>query len=1024
MRKPVRLFISSVPEDAALRAELEVHLRPFERSGLIQVWHDDRGVAGGEPAAEARAQIEAAEVVVLLVSPAFLASDRHFDEEAARALARRAAGEVVVVPVPVRPCDWGWTEFGKLAPLPAGGRPVEGWTVRDEAWTEVVHGLRAVVEGVMSRRAAPGGRSALAAGLPPAELCIGRSPEVEAIVAALVREPPGRVLLLGAAGVGKSTVSLAVLHRPEVVARFRERRFFARLDAAPDAESAALALAGALRVISGPDLWQRALSVLAAGPAVLVLDNLETPWDGDDQSGTEALLAELAAVPGLSLVASVRGAGRPGRVTWSSPVELRPLQRAEAESVFCAIAGEEHRGKPALSALLPLMEGIPLAITLLAHAAHGNDLVNLKEEWEARRTEVLEREGGARNRLRSWKTSLELSFRSPRMTAGARRLLAVIAVLPDGVAQQDLAAVLPAAGPAAARALAQVGLAYFEGGRLKMLSPVREYVEAAHPPAAEDLGRAMDHYGELALRFGPVPGRRGGTEAAARLAPETANLDAVIRRGLDGGEATRWIDIAVALTDFARFSGHMAPSPLGRALEVAQRTGERRREAQCAERLGDIALNRSQHGEARARYQEALPLYRQVGSVHGEANCIQRLGDIALSRSQHDEARARYQEALPLYRQVGSVHGEASCMLRLGGIALERSQHDEARARYQEALPLYRQVGSVLGEANCILRLGDIALSRSQHDEARARYQEVLPLYRQVGSVHGEANCILRLGDLALERSQHDEASARYQEALPLYRRVGSVRGEANCIKSLGDIALSRSQHDEARARYQEALPLYRQVGSVHGEASCIKSLGDIALSRSQHDEARARYEEALPLYRQVGSMRDEADCIKRFGDIALERSQHDEARARYQHALPLYRQVGAVVGEADCIKRFGDIALERSHHDEARARYEEALPLYRQVGSVRGEADCIKRLGEIAQAHSAASTARARYEEALALYQRIPEPCSIGRTHHRLATIAPDSAIRRRHVEAARTAWQSIDRNDLIARLDQDFRS
>ncbi|WP_437978589.1 tetratricopeptide repeat protein [Sorangium sp. So ce295] len=137
-----------------------------------------------------------------------------------------------------------------------------------------------------------------------------------------------------------------------------------------------------------------------------------------------------------------------------------------------------------------------------------------------------------------------------------------------------------------------------------------------------------------------------------------------------------------------------------------------------------------------------------------------------------------------------------------------------------------------------------------------------------------------------------------------------------------------------------------------------------------------------------------------------------------------LYRQVGSVHGEASCIKSLGDIALSRSQHDEARARYQEALPLYRQVGSVRGEADCIKRLGEIAQAHSAASTARARYEEALALYQRIPEPCSIGRTHHRLATIAPDSAIRRRHVEAARTAWQSIDRNDLIARLDQDFRS
>ncbi|MEA1675173.1 tetratricopeptide repeat protein [Nitrospirillum sp. BR 11163] len=852
---------------------------------------------------------------------------------------------------------------------------INGW--RAKGWKRIVplsfgpdHGdLPVFLEGLLPAGVAVPPTGAATAPSPviatvprPVDNFVGRDREVETVVAALLNGAP--VAILGHGGIGKTGLTQHVGHDPRITAAFR-RRVFVRLEAATTGADMALKIASALGLEAGPQPLERAVAALRQQPTLLILDNAETPW-APDPDGVRQVLAECGAAARILL--SIRGRQCPQGLAWVR-LELDGLCGDEARRLFLGLAGHHLATDPLLPQIVDVADGVPLAIRLLAAQADGlADLRDLWTRWQAERAALL-RQGRADNRETDFATSVSLSLDSTRLTPEGRRLLGLLGWLPDGLARPLRDHLLGRhAAASAATNLIQLALAREEKDRLRLLVPVREVVRATVQPTATDndaLAKTM-----IALaNLGHQVGRQDGQAAAVRITLEFQNINSVLEACLKDTACQPVIDAVVALAKFQSLSGAGTTKLLEEAAARTEALDDTLRRANCIISLGDIALKRSDHNAARARFEDALPLYQKVGDVLGEANCIKSLGDIALARSDHDAARARYEKALPLYQKLGAVRGEANCIRSLGDIALRRSDHDAARAHYEKALPLYQKLGAVLGEANCIKSLGNIALRRSDYDTARARYEKALPLYQKVGAVRGEANCIKGLGDIALARSDHDAARARYERALPPYRKVGNVRGEANCIKGLGDIALRCSDHDAARARFEDALPLYQKVGDVLGEANCIKSLGAIALARSDHDAARARFERALPLYQKVGNM----------------------------------------LGEANCIKSLGDIALARSDHDAARIGYEKALPLYQKVGNVLGEANCIKSLGEIFERENRPGNARENYQQALDLYGRIPEPYSMGWTSLLLSHVAETENQRRNHLMAARMAWEGL---------------
>lgn len=137
-----KLFFSYSHKDEALRDQLETHLAMLKRQGVLSSWHDRRIPAGKVIDSEIDKNLDSSDIILLLVSPDFIASDYCYEKEMKRALEHHESGSAKVVPVILRPCEWHGASFGKLRATPRDGKPITTWNNQDEAFLNVARDIR------------------------------------------------------------------------------------------------------------------------------------------------------------------------------------------------------------------------------------------------------------------------------------------------------------------------------------------------------------------------------------------------------------------------------------------------------------------------------------------------------------------------------------------------------------------------------------------------------------------------------------------------------------------------------------------------------------------------------------------------------------------------------------------------------------------------------------------------------------------------------------------------------------------
>ena len=147
-KQAIKVFYSYTHVDEKFRETLETHLTILKRKGFIEEWHDRKIIPGRDWEGEIDSKLNGADLILLLISPDFIASDYCYSVEMNRAIEQHESQDSVVVPIIIRPTEITDEPFSRIQSLPKDRKPITTWENIDLAWLDVVRGLKSTIENI------------------------------------------------------------------------------------------------------------------------------------------------------------------------------------------------------------------------------------------------------------------------------------------------------------------------------------------------------------------------------------------------------------------------------------------------------------------------------------------------------------------------------------------------------------------------------------------------------------------------------------------------------------------------------------------------------------------------------------------------------------------------------------------------------------------------------------------------------------------------------------------------------------
>jgi len=569
--------------------------------------------------------------------------------------------------------------------------------------------------------------------------------------------------LIGAGGIGKTSVVLTVLHHHRIKQRFEENRRFIRCDQFPPTLTHLLARLSKVTGagVENPENLAPLYPFLSSKEMLIVLDNAESILDprGVDAEKIYGLVGELSRLETICLCITSRISVVPPEC---EILDVPTLSMGPARDTFYCIYKRREQSN-LISDILGQLDFHPLSITLLATVAHQSrwDPDRLAREWEKRRTSMLRTEHNS-----SLAAAIELSLTSPlfrELGPDARGLLEVVAFFPQGVNEDNLDWLFPSI-PNRADIFDEfciLSLTHRSGGFATMLAPLRDYLSPKNPGSSALLCTTKEHYfSRMSVDIDPTKSNFGESQW---ITSEDVNVEHLLNifTMVDADPDDVW-------EACAKFMEHLYWHKKRLVILQPRIEGlldDHDYKLICLFHLSRLFGSVGNWMENRRLLIHVLKLWREQGSDNQVAHTLVELSEVNRHMDLNEEGIDVAKEALEIFELLGNTAQQADCLIKLAFLFCDSKQFDVAEEAAFRAISILPEKGEEHRVCRSHHALGEIYGSKGKIEKAIHHFELVLGIASSFNWHNELFWAHYKLAELFHNEGRFDDAQAHVEHA-------------------------------------------------------------------------------------------------------------------------------------------------------------------------------------------------------------------------------------------------------------------